>query len=233
MVRKGHFLQGMAVATVVVFLAFVASGVDAFTSPFSCQPSSVLATVSVRSGVRYPPPLRRRSGLSMAGFLDDIGKFFEDMGKSNSGGNDDAESGDEDSEYYGTTRVLTIPVDSLKIGGLRLYLAFYLMGEQNTPDKGSWRSNQVGDSGIDVYYQDRTGALMLNLDDEAKCISIDRLGSAPSNAYLMQESAMIGGLLDELDRIASDEEIDVSDRLIQLAAPGDAIENARETLAFS
>ena len=33
-------------------------------------------------------------------------------------------------------------VESLKPGGLRLFLMFYLMGEQNTPDKGSWKAHQ-------------------------------------------------------------------------------------------
>mmetsp|Transcript_12044 Transcript_12044/g.22743 ORF Transcript_12044/g.22743 Transcript_12044/m.22743 type:complete len:108 (+) Transcript_12044:133-456(+) len=107
------------------------------------------------------------------------------------------------------------------------------MGEQNTPDKGSWRANQVGDNGIDVYYHDRTGALMINLSEDDGRITIDRLGSAPSMQYLMQESVIVGGLLDELESIASDGEIDEPNRLIRLAAPGNAIKNARESLSFS
>eukprot|EP00566_Odontella_aurita_P022229 CAMPEP_0113533296 /NCGR_PEP_ID=MMETSP0015_2-20120614/4522_1 /TAXON_ID=2838 /ORGANISM="Odontella" /LENGTH=233 /DNA_ID=CAMNT_0000432325 /DNA_START=195 /DNA_END=896 /DNA_ORIENTATION=- /assembly_acc=CAM_ASM_000160 len=233
----------MSIAAVfgVVFFA-INNGAGAFTAPINQRPSSPLSPHAGFFGLnsRGAYSSTRHSYLA-AGFLDDIGKFFDDMGKS-MGNSDNSDSGDnvvsgqnidEESEFYGSSRVLTIPVDSLKVGGLRLYLSLYLMGQQNTPDKGSWRANQVGDSGIDVYYQDRTGALMIDLSEDSKCITIDRLGSSPSMQYLMQESAILGGLLDELDTIASDEEINEPNRLIQLAAPGNAIESARETLSFS
>jgi hypothetical protein len=49
----------------------------------------------------------------------------------------------------------------------------------------------------------------------------------------MQESVIIQGLLDELDTISQDEEIPLNDRLLVLKEPGDAIDVARESLAFS
>ena len=109
------------------------------------------------------------------------------------------------------------------------------MGIQNTPDKGSWRTNFRENStkggGIDLYYRDQTGALIINLTDTL--ISIQRLGSTPSMQYLMQESVVLNGLLDQLDEIAADQSINESDRLICLKDPGDAILVARETLSFS
>ena len=170
----------------------------------------------------------------MSSFFDDIGKFFDHLSGNNSNdGGGDLQNGGEVPQYLGNTRILSIPVESLKVGGLRLYISLYLMGQQNTPERGSWQAVQSGDSGIDVYYRDQTGALLIELCEETNRILVDRLGTEPSNAYLMQESVIIDGLLDELDTISQDDEIPVQDRLIILKEPGDAIDKVREGLAFS
>ena len=166
-----------------------------------------------------------------------MAKFFDDLGNNNSG-NDGGSSGDgttsgEEQQYLGNTRILTIPVETLKVGGLRLYISLFFMGMSNTPDKGSWQSWQSGDAGIDVYFHDQTGALLIELCEETNRILVDRMGTSPSNAYMMQESVIIDGLLDELDTIANDEEIPLEDRLLVLKDPGDVIDAARESLAFS
>mmetsp|Transcript_6509 Transcript_6509/g.14251 ORF Transcript_6509/g.14251 Transcript_6509/m.14251 type:complete len:153 (+) Transcript_6509:402-860(+) len=150
----------------------------------------------------------------------------------NNSDNDDAGEGTGE-QYLGNARILSIPVESLKVGGLRLYISLYLMGQQNSPEKGSWRAHQSGDSGIDVYYRDQTGALLIELCEDTNRILVDRLGNQPSNAYIMQESVIIQGLLDELDVISQDEDIPLNDRLLVLKEPGDAIDVARESLAFS
>ena len=100
------------------------------------------------------------------------------------------------------------------------------------PEKGSWKSWQSGDAGIDCYFHDQSGALMIELCEETNRIIVDRMGTSPSNAYIMNESVIIDGLLDELDTIARDEEIATEDRLLVLKEPGDAIDAAREGLAF-
>jgi len=120
---------------------------------------------------------------------------------------------------------------SIKTGGLRLFLTLYLMGQQNSPEKGSWRANQSGDSTIDLYYCDQSGALMMNFKEDK--ITIDRLGSAPSTKYLMHESEMLNGLLDELQSIVDGGDVNEVDRLLVLPEPGDAIDRARDTIAFS
>jgi len=104
------------------------------------------------------------------------------------------------------------------------------MGEQNTPTRQTWRADQTGDGGIDLYYRDRTGALVLALTEEG--VTVSRLGSAPSMEYLAQESYILGGLLDQLDEIAEDVRIGEDDRLLCLMEPGDAIGAVRENLAF-
>ena len=73
---------------------------------------------------------------------------------------------------------------------------------------------------------------MIELCEETNRIIVDRMGTSPSNAYIMNESVIIDGLLDELDTIARDEEIAMEDRLLVLKEPGDAIDAARESLAF-
>ena len=169
-------------------------------------------------------------------FFDDIGKFFDNLSgnnKSSTNDGDDAVNDGTGEQHLGNTRILSIPVESLKVGGLRLYISLYLMGQRNTPDKGSWVAHQSGDSGIDVYYADQTGALLIELCEETNRILIDRLGTQPSNAYIMQESVIIQGLLDELDTISQDKDIPLENRLLVLKEPGDAIDIARESLAFS
>ena len=73
---------------------------------------------------------------------------------------------------------------------------------------------------------------MIELCEESNRIIVDRMGTSPSNAYIMDESVIIDGLLDELDTIANDDEIAMEDRLLVLKEPGDAIDAARESLAF-
>ena len=91
--------------------------------------------------------------------------------------------------------------------------------------------DQTGDGGIDLYHKDATGAMMIVLEEDQ--IIVNRLGSAPSMNYLMSESAILNGMLDQLDEIAFDTSIDESNRLICLHEPGDAINVVRESLSFN
>jgi len=176
-------------------------------------------------------------GLRMAGFFDDVGKFFEDAmgaGKNDPNGNDaDQIHEDDDDEYAGATRLLTIPAKSIKPGGLRLLLMFYLMGMQNTPERHAWKADQPtrDEYVVDMYYHDRTAVLTVKLTEDE--ITIDRIGTAPSMSYLTQESVIVDGILDELQICVSQEDIKDDDRLLLLPEPQDAIEKARESLAFS
>lgn len=143
------------------------------------------------------------------------------------GSNDDNVEDEED--YAGCTDIFKINVKSLKVGGCRLYLSLFFMGEANNPTKGSWKMNQNGDGGIDMYYKDTTGALIIEFRDDA--IVVKRLGSNPSMDYLIQESNMLNGVLDQLDEIAMDISIDESDRLICI--DDNEINAVRESLSFT
>lgn len=159
----------------------------------------------------------------MSSFFSGVGKFF----LPDDGDNDD----DDADEGLGCSRLVTIPVESVKSGGLRLFLMFYLMGEQNTPEKGSWRIDQptTEEYAVDVYYHDRTAVLMIRLTEDQ--ITVERMGSTPSTSYIMQEAVMVDGILDEFQRMVDEGDVKREDRLI-LLKDEDAIVNARQALAF-
>jgi hypothetical protein len=164
-------------------------------------------------------------------------------------------NGDDDDDEdlpAGTTVLLKIPVKQLKPGGLRLFLMFYLLGVQNTPERNSWKANQpvLGSSlspsakikdddddetttteayVLEMFYKDGTGMIQVELMENE--ILVYRCGSVPSTQYLMQESVIVDGILDELHQCAFDETISESDRLL-IPDPTNAIDMARETLAF-
>ena len=125
-------------------------------------------------------------------------------------------------------RIMEIKCDSIKSGGLRFALGLFLIGQQGTPVKGSWKANQASDGVLDMYYVDNTAMFSLNLTD--KLIFVDRYGQ-PSLQYQLQESLILHRLLDELNTLAFEgEEIDDENRLVVLSDPENAIETAREKL---
>mmetsp|Transcript_17736 Transcript_17736/g.25028 ORF Transcript_17736/g.25028 Transcript_17736/m.25028 type:complete len:220 (-) Transcript_17736:59-718(-) len=168
------------------------------------------------------------SSLRMAGFFGDLDRFF---GRNPDDDEDSGDDTDDEEDNFGTARIFNIPVKSMKIGGARLYLSLYFMGEQNNPRKGSWKASQNEEGGIDMFFHDRSAAIILTFSDDA--VTVDRLGSAPSMDYLMAEAEVLNNLLDQLDEIAGDETISERDRLICLKEPGNAIELARESLPFT
>lgn len=191
-------------------------------------------------GLRGTKFYRRKCTMPL---LMDLGKFLNNafgMG----GDNDDDESkrnqpssigksgiDSEEYGYVGCSNIFKIKAKSLKVGGCRLYLSLFLVGEVNSPDKGTWRMDQNEDGGIDLYYKDATGAMMIMFHDDE--ITVNRIGSAPSMNYLMSETSLVNGMLDQLDDIAFDTSIEEKDRLILLHEPGDAIDNVRESLSFN
>ncbi len=205
-------------------------------------------------------------------YFDELGRFSE---------LDDNDDEDEDELPAGTSLLFRIRAKQLKPGGLRLFLMFYLMGMQNTPDQNTWRADQrlmsvnvnvnVNPRGYEtendesepeekkyilemLYETDRSGMLQIELipdkPNKPAEIRIYRCGSRPSTSYLMQESLIVDGVLDELQNISGEKdmtttmprsdnpnvgqeaEIAEEDRLL-ITDPPNAIEAARESLAFS
>lgn len=130
---------------------------------------------------------------------------------------------DDNDEDLSGTRVLEIPVQSLKQGGLRFTLGLTLIGLQ---DKGMWKATQTSDNKLDVYFQDNSAMFQVVL--EHNLIRVDRYGQ-PSLVYVLQESLVLHKMLDELNTLCIEGDIEPENRLLQLEDPG-AIEKARDTL---
>lgn len=125
-------------------------------------------------------------------------------------------------------RVFDIPVSSLKLGGTRFALSLFLIGQQATPVKGSWKVHPISDQVVDMYYVDDSAKFSMTLDET--CISVDRYGS-PSLQYLLQESVVLHRLLDEINAIATEgENVAAEKRLIVFLNEKTAISDARSKL---
>jgi hypothetical protein len=125
-----------------------------------------------------------------------------------------------------STQVFSIPVQSIKPGGLRFALGLHLIGLQNTPDKGSWQANQASDTVLDMRFRDGSAMFSISLGDEG--ISISRYGQ-PSLPYLLQESVILHSVLDEIDSLANEGDIEEENRLLKLQDQN-SIEEVRSTL---
>jgi len=125
-----------------------------------------------------------------------------------------------------STQVFSIPVQSIKPGGLRFALGLHLIGLQNTPDKGSWQANQASDTVLDMRFRDGSAMFSISLGDEG--ISVSRYGQ-PSLPYLLQESVILHSVLDEINSLANEGDIEEENRLLKLQDQN-SIEEVRSTL---
>jgi hypothetical protein len=164
----------------------------------------------------------RRTQTGMSNIFDSFRRYLDQ----------DNNSDNDEDQAAGTTRLITIAADTIKPGGLRLLIMFYLIGMQNTPERGSWTPSQPSKDEyvVDFFFHDRSAMLSVNLLDRE--IVIERTGSVPTNAYMMQETVVIEGILNELHQCAFDESIPEAHRLLILQEPKDCIERARDSLAF-
>lgn len=171
----------------------------------------------------------------MAGFLDDVGKFFDGLGNNSDDSSDEQRSNAElvndiDGAYTGSKRIITIPAKTMKLGGLRLYCNLYLMGVQNTPEKGCWKASQSDNSEVNLRYTDLSGSIIIQFTEDG--INVDRLGSSPSMKYLLHESVILNGFLDELNAIVYAGDVGDANRLLTLEE-SDTIEKARDFVSFA
>eukprot|EP00568_Trieres_chinensis_P005687 CAMPEP_0183291314 /NCGR_PEP_ID=MMETSP0160_2-20130417/781_1 /TAXON_ID=2839 ORGANISM="Odontella Sinensis, Strain Grunow 1884" /NCGR_SAMPLE_ID=MMETSP0160_2 /ASSEMBLY_ACC=CAM_ASM_000250 /LENGTH=203 /DNA_ID=CAMNT_0025452111 /DNA_START=78 /DNA_END=689 /DNA_ORIENTATION=+ len=124
-------------------------------------------------------------------------------------------------------RIFDVPVDSIKMGGLRFALGLHLIGQQGNPEKGTWKANEASDGILDMYFKDETGMFSVAMSENS--ISVDRYGPRPSLQYLLQESVLLHDFLDELQTLAFEGD-DIEDENRLLKPKDGAIEKARESL---
>lgn len=137
--------------------------------------------------------------------------------------------GQKEEKKQGPKTVVDISASKVKIAPLKFFLQIYLVAEQNTPTKGSWVINNNDENrSLDVYYKDGTGMFSVGIDE--KSIKILRYGESPSLEYMLQESALLHGVLDELNQIAFEvDDIAPEKRLLQFD-DDNVLNKARENL---
>jgi hypothetical protein len=84
---------------------------------------------------------------------------------------------------------------------------------------------------VEFWYHDHSAILSVTMSEHDKRITIDRFGSKPSTAYMMHESTIVQGILNELEQIATDQKVTPENRLL-IVQPENAIDTARDALAF-
>jgi hypothetical protein len=198
------FLVGIAV--VVVLLSAVNSA-DAFVTAPPAATTSCVASLSrfqstnPSSAAAEATRRRERNTFRLHGLF----------------GNNDANTAAADKA---TTVIVSLKANEVKVGALRFLLQIYLVGEQNNPVPSSWLTKAGDDSGeLLVYYGDGTGMVKIRLCESG--IEFQRVGDRPSLPYLLQESVLLHGILDELEHVAFGvEDIDETKRLLRLSDPG-------------
>ncbi|KAL7536278.1 hypothetical protein ACHAXR_007044 [Thalassiosira sp. AJA248-18] len=192
----------------LLYLLLLSAGSHAFV------PSTELHSPSRKIAIQQPfrNPCQRLQKTSLNGDLFGLGK------------KENEEKSPQSDDASVPTRVLEIPVQSIKQGGLRFTLGLHLVGLQ---DKGTWKPNEASANVLDMYFKDNSAMFSLVLNDDA--IIVDRYGK-PSLAYVLQESLVLHNILDELNELCFSGDIEAENRLLRLEEPGDAIEKARSTL---
>jgi hypothetical protein len=179
---------------------------------------------------RGKAPRQSTSSLGLFNIFGSLDDFFNNPFNKSDSDSSNANASDANGAA-GTFRLVQLPVNAIKPGGLRLFLMFYLLGMQNTPDKNSWKAHQPSTEEyvLDFWFHDQSAVLSVELNQDF--VTIDRVGSTPSTQYLMQEAVIVNGMLDELSKCATDHNVSRNDRLLVLEED-DAIEKARESLSF-
>lgn len=138
----------------------------------------------------------------------------------------------------GTFRLLEIATESMKPGGLRLFIVMYLLGQLNIPHKHAWKVDRPSSEEyiIDFWFHDQSAILSIELipptsntdgnNDNKSVIHFDRIGSSPSKQYLIHEAVVLQGLLNELLLCATDPAVAEKDRL--LIFPAEKIKTINE-----
>ena len=130
----------------------------------------------------------------------------------------------------GIETLFTLPTTRLKKGPLQFFLKIFLVAAQNEPTPGSWAIGGAESNldSINAYYKDGTGMVSVVLNDDN--IAIQRHGKSPSLQFVLQESLLLHGLLDELQSLAENEEVEEGKRLVQWANGKQTIDDARSKL---
>ena len=116
----------------------------------------------------------------------------------------------------------------MKVGGLRLFIILYLMGQESK----TWKFSSDEDT-INLFFNGGSIVLNMKLSLEDNAIVFSRVSSTGPNlplSYVGEEAAIINCILDELDKMAYDDNIAFDNRLLSVERD-DVLSNAREQLS--
>jgi hypothetical protein len=123
--------------------------------------------------------------------------------------------------------VMELPVEDIKPKPLRFFLQIYIVGQQNSRQSQTWLPKESEEGSLQVYFKDGTGMCNIVLGNDS--IRIERHGQKPSLQYMLQESVMLHGVLDELNQVAFEVE-DVKDGQRLLKLDKAVLDKARDNL---
>jgi len=214
MYKRGGIMMSitslMSVGLLLVLMASTLDSARAFVpaSPMNGRNPSTVTTVT---------PSTSKVSLRMANLF---GGLF--------GGGESGNTGAASSN--GVETLFTLSTTKLKKGPLQFFLKIYLVAAQNEPTPGSWAigGDESNLDSINAYYKDGTGMVAVVLNDDN--IEIQRHGKSPSLQFVLQESLLLHGLLDELQSLAENEEVEEEKRLVQWANGKQTVDDARSTL---
>jgi hypothetical protein len=194
-------------ATALFFMATLAALSSQCCSAFN--PSQLQSVSPARSSTCVSPP---RSSTSLQAGLFGKSDFLDGLlGK----------------KEEGPKTVLDLPASDVKVGALRFLLNIHLVGICNKPEPNSWFTREMEYGILNIYYQDGTGMLSLELTEDS--IKAIRYGEKPSLLYVLQESILLHSILDEISEVAFDVEAEQKKRLLNF--PDDSVvQTARDLL---
>jgi hypothetical protein len=111
----------------------------------------------------------------------------------------------------------------------------HLMGQQNTPTKGTWKCQQPEEEEADAIFMyfmlDQSASLSVNILDWG--IKVKQREIKPSVQFMMQESILLQGLIDRLDHVLYSEQVKDANCLLVLKTPLNGLDKARAMLPFT
>lgn len=227
------------ICCLLIFISSLHSAYSFLSSKASTKYSTTSTTIGLQGQQQ-----RVTSTELFAGGLFGRGKSGKGFGKTNEDESVSVAANAPSTPATSSNIIFEIPVKFAKIGPLRFFLQIYLVSEQNNPAPNSWLTKQYEQQddvskiiteeesieGLEVFYQDGSAMCRILLSEDK--VQFIRCGKRPSLKYMLQESLLLHGVLDELQKIALDvpeEAIDDSKRLLLLNNDAD-IDKARENL---
>ncbi|KAL7486408.1 hypothetical protein ACHAW6_012009 [Cyclotella cf. meneghiniana] len=142
----------------------------------------------------------------------------------------------EDSDSNDPTEIFTLLLpDRVDMDSLLHYIGTYIVSRQNKPITGAWTVSKYGDAILNVLFKDHSAMFSINfVGPHQNNVSSSRIvverhtdtNRRSSLQYMLQESVLLHGILDELSKFMSERKLDGNQRVTF----NDEVEGARKKL---